>query len=193
MSILIFGSSLVKRLYFYLLDNRKKDNLFNLESGEHISVFGKSGGKIGKTEHLELLEAQLQLHNHRNLILHIGGNDLDCLEADKKTVEELVLRLLTLCTFLKAKYSLEKIYVCQLLPRTRTRDCPPEIFNELVCLFNKQLKHHLSSLPNIVYWKLKGLQDVTIDNFCDGVHLNKTGQHKYYKALRGAITHLRNN
>lgn len=94
MSLLIFGSSHVKRFLFYTRDrDLNSRNIFNLVQPLSSYIYGISGGRVDNTDDINKLETLLLNGNFNALFLHIGGNDLDINDANDQNVEELIFKL----------------------------------------------------------------------------------------------------
>ncbi|KAK6183278.1 hypothetical protein SNE40_010787 [Patella caerulea] len=187
MSVLLVGSSHVQRLGEHVATKCRLHN-FNIQEC-NVKCVGISGGQIMKSGHTRLLENSIKFHAPSHVIVHIGGNDLHSREygSAEPAVLELMDKLILLIATMVKRYNIKQAVICQLLPRFRTRIVPVDRYNKLVTLFNRKLKE--SVMPfHIKYWNLKGLSN-SPNVYYDGVHLNATGLHKYYRNLRGAILH----
>lgn len=141
-SVLIAGSSHVKRFEHYVNQNREFQNL-NLNPNIFVTFYGISGGKLTNNSHLQALEQKLRHVSPDFLILHLGGNDLDTTSADETYAYELSLRLCCIAETFARRFNIKKTIVCQLMPRYRTRVLDINSYNELVIKFNRILKREL--------------------------------------------------
>ena len=61
-------------------------------------------------------------------------------------------------------------------------------FNDNVQLFAQYLKTVLEPLPFAIYWTHRGFWRASSSYLSyDGVHLNREGQHKFLKSIKGAV------
>jgi len=61
-------------------------------------------------------------------------------------------------------------------------------FNDNVRLLSQYLETVLELLPFAIYWTHRGLWRASSSYLShDGVHLNREGQHKLFKSIRGAV------
>ena len=111
------------------------------------------------------------------LILQLGTNDLSLLDplVVGSSIEELV-------TVLQDTYNVKLICVCQTLLGS------DPVFNARVRAFNKYLKTFLEALPYVFSWGHRGFWNASQRFLArDGVHLNRQGQYKFFRSLRGAV------
>lgn len=73
MFVLIFVDSHVRSLFYYAR-NQHPNNIFILQNMEK-SVVGISGGRIGRSRDIRVVEAEIQRMRPQKLIIHIAGND----------------------------------------------------------------------------------------------------------------------
>lgn len=186
MSVLILGDSHIRRLEHFVL-KRHPNNPFCLQ-GPVIPVHfhGISGGRITNRHHIQFFETSLQQFHPNRIILSIGGNDLDVQDLNLDTVKIIVHRLISLSQLFIQRHGATLIVIPQLLSRDVTRNCSVQNYNAMVIAANRMLKEELKKVPNVQYWKLKGLKYAE-DLLVDGVHLTSKSQVKYYRNIRGAI------
>ncbi|KAK3106079.1 hypothetical protein FSP39_012201 [Pinctada imbricata] len=187
MKTLIIGSSHINHLDRYI--NRSGLRSFDLNNEHSVRLFGVNGGQLSNTSHISRLERAIVNNRPNQLILQIGGNDLDSgnqLDADK--LEEIISGIISLCTMWRTRYHLQDVCVVQLFFRSRTRRTTVSKYNEHVRLANMKLKKELAKHNHIRYWKVKGIKNSAQPVYSDGVHFNQNGLVKYYRAIRGAIT-----
>ena len=185
-SVLVIGSSHVNRLQQYINNHLASDN-FNLNGHDTVYLFGISGGRIKNNNHCLSWENEIIWASPNRVLVQIGGNDLDCGEADFSLAEEIILRIISVCSTYLSRHTVEHATVMQLLPRTRTRNCTVAWYNNLVCHANTFLKEQIKSVPALHYWNISGVKNTTVNIFQDGVHFNQIGLQRYYRNVRGAI------
>ena len=185
--VLIIGSSHVNRFEKFVKEQGLEN--FNIESNVDVRFCGISGGKITSTAHVNRLSRAIELQRPEFVIVQIGGNDIDSTDMGNDNVECVMLRLVNLCELFSSKYKLTRVFINQLLPRSKTRNISTDLYNEYVHQANKVLKREAMPRESIVYWKLKGFSHPTETVFADGVHMNQSGFRKYYRHIRGAILH----
>lgn len=57
------------------------------------------------------------------------------------------------------------------------------LYNKSIILVNQLLKQEVKNRPNSVYRKLKGLNNLEVDNFRNGVHMNTIDNVKYSNVI----------
>ena len=112
---------------------------------------------------------------------------IECGEADFSLAEEIILRIISVCSTYLSRHKVEHATVMQLLPRTQTRNCTVARYNNLVPHSNKFLKEQIKSIPGLHYWNIYGVKYTTVNIFQDGVHFNHIGLQRYYRNVCGAI------
>jgi len=116
------------------------------------------------------------------IYLEIGTNDLTLRNASAVTVGSAIEDFVRL---LHEEYRVAFVYVGQTIKRHAR-----VTFNENVAILARYLKTVLEPLPYAQYWTHRGFWHPTRALLSyDGVHLNKEGQHKLYKSIRGAVLH----
>ena len=85
--------------------------------------------------------------------------------------EEIILRIISVCSTYLSRHNGEHATVMQLLPRHA----------------NKFLKEQIKSVPGLHYWNINGVKYTTVNIFQDGVYSNQIGLQRYYRNVRGAI------
>ena len=111
------------------------------------------------------------------VILQLGTNDLSRLNplVVGSSIEELV-------TILHDTHHVKLICVCQTLLGS------DPVFNTRARAFNKYVKTFLEALPYVFFWGHRGFWNSSQGFLArGGVHLNKQGQYKFYRSLRGAV------
>lgn len=185
-SVLVIGSSHVNRLQQYINNLPASDN-FNLNGHDTVFLFGISGGRIKNNNHCLSWENEIIRVSPNRVLVQIGGNDLDCGDADFSLAEEIILRIISVCSIYLSRHNVEHATVMQLIPRIRTRNCTVDKYNNLVRHANTFLKEQIKSVPGLHYWNISGVKNTTVNIFQDGVHFNQIGLRRYYRNVRGAI------
>lgn len=121
--------------------------------------------------------------------MHIGGNDLD---KNNDFTELVVLKLVAFLTHVRRISQIHRITILKFIPCMCTRYINYELYmyNSRVIQANQLLKLHCAD-TNIQYWKLRGFTNSRDNIYSDGVHLNRTGQEKYFREIRGILLHQR--
>ena len=112
---------------------------------------------------------------------------IECGGADFSLAEEIILRIISVCSTYLSRHNVEHATVMQLLPRTQTRNCTVARYNNLVRHANKFVKEQIKSVPGLHYWNIYGVKYTTVNIFQDGVHSNQIDLQRYYRNARGAI------
>ena len=111
------------------------------------------------------------------VVLQLGTNDLSRLDplVVASSIEELV-------TILHDTYNAKLICVCQTLLGS------DPVFNTRVRALNKYVKTFLEALPYVSFWGHRGFWNASQRFLArDGIHLNRQGQYKFFRSLRGAV------
>ena len=116
-----------------------------------LDFFGISGGSIRSVVHTQLFYSAVRDRRPQNLIVNLGGNDLDSSEE----VDSIVLRLICYLTQLRSRFHLSNVVVLSFVKRDRTRNIPTNLYNERVQQANALLKLHTTTV-HIRFWKLRG-------------------------------------
>ena len=181
MATLVIGSSHIKHFEIYLNEENLKD--FGLHDCPVIHMFGISGGKISRPDHLGMLKEEVFSINPHHLIVHIGGNDLDS-DLD---FEEMVFKLIAFLTQCRNSTAIKRITVLQFIQRSKTRELNVPNYNAKVVRANRFLRDQLTNIPNINYWNLKRMKNIDMILDGGGVHFSPQGMWNYYKNFRSAI------
>jgi len=182
--VLILGHSFIKRLRRFVLDNSPDYGLdFNLSDSVNIFWHGVGGRTIAKVQQHDLAEI-IRIRPHI-VYLEIGTNDLSQRGMSPLTVGSAIEEFVRL---IHDNYGVSIVCVGQTVRRS-----PVGNFNENVKLLAHYLKAVLEPLPFAVYWSHRGFWRPSLTYLSyDGLHLNKEGQHKLFKSIRGAIIHCLN-
>ena len=129
MSVLLLGSSHINRLKHYV---NKLQQKFNLDGNVIIKLSGINGGRIGNNDHCRRWETYIEQVKPMHIIVHIGGNDLDCPNYNNETGEEIISKLIVLFDIFRVRFHISHITFVQLLERHHTRHVPVQIYNNLI-------------------------------------------------------------
>jgi len=80
MSVLIAGSSHVRRLHDYV-EARHAFKNFDLDN-INVEFYGIGGGRVMNSVHTSQINLKNQSSQPDNVVLHIGGNDLDVIQVN---------------------------------------------------------------------------------------------------------------
>ena len=111
--VLILGSSHVNRLQQYV-NNRPALNNFHLNGQNTVALFGISGGRIKNNNHCVSWENEIIRVSPNRVLVQVGGNDLDCGEADVNVAEEIILRIISVCSMYISRHNVEHVTILQL-------------------------------------------------------------------------------
>ena len=186
--ILIIGHSFVRRLLQYVNRSFGQFNNMRIEySVAHVSCYSVAGATVDDI-----------LYNHLNAIdqyrpdivyIAMGTNDLAAQDADPHMVgmllENMAQQLVNL--------NVNQVIVGETLFRTgRGIPSHAEDFNTRVIQMNHYLHNsmHNGTIPGAFHWHHIGLWNPQVQVLSrDGTHLNRVGQHRYYRSVRGALLH----
>lgn len=116
------------------------------------------------------------------VFLQIGTNDLTLRGMSSV---KLGSEMEDFVRLLHEEYGVRYICVGQTIKREHRGD-----FNANVSILAQYLKTVLEPLPYAIYWTHRGFWRSCRPYLSyDGVHLNREGQHKLYKSIRGAVLH----
>ena len=138
MTFLCIGDSHVKRFGAYIGNRRASSELFDIVNLPHVDFFGISGGAVNNSRHLETFLAAVQHYRPTCLIVHLGGNDLDCREV---TVDSVIYKLVAFLTQIRRQFNINHKTVLRFMPRERTRHIDPHAYNARVVRANAILKN----------------------------------------------------
>ena len=190
-SVLVLGHSFVARLGDDVLSDHKLKPDFDLRH-VHVRCMGLRGGNIFTLldDDKHRLDIELKTNHPILVVSKIGENDIDCRGFDeeiyKSSVRHFIFQLQTL-------YQVEKIALCEIFPRLRTRSVSVDNYHAVKDRINRDLMVHYSvdnPTSNVVFWFHRGGITTTADYFChDKVHLNKEGTYKFYHSIRRVINY----
>jgi len=183
-NVLLIGSSHINRLRQYVND-------FNLPNfcliQPQVSMYGISGGRIKNNHHCWLWSNEVTRVGLDRILVQFGGNDLDCENANAQSAEEIILRLISICSLYLSRPNVEHVTILQLLPKHETRHCPSVVYNKLVRHAHTYLKEQIQAVPGLHYWNIYGVKNSALNIFVDAVHFNQDGFLRYYRNTCGAI------
>jgi len=185
MSVLIAGSSHVRRLHDYV-EARQAFKNFDLDN-INVEFHGIGGGRVMNSVHTSQINFKIQSSQPDHVV---SGNDLDVTQVNEQYFEELVLKLVLLAETFISRHRLQSVTICELLPRQKTRHITVEKYNYFKRITNKFMKRELVSKSKINFWKIKGVKETLENLFGDGVHFNDDGNLRYYRSIRGALIRL---
>ena len=175
--VLILGHSFVHRLHSFIKRNEQNYDL-NLGITEPVRLGWRGIGgctviKLRQPENLAFLSTfQADI-----VFLRIGTNDLTRRHASPANVGSAIEDFVRL---LHDEYGVKSIFVGQTIRRDAKGN-----FNFNVAVLARYLKVVLEPLPYATYWGFWQSCRPLISY--DGVHLNREGQHRFYRSIRGAV------
>ena len=173
--ILILGHSFIRRLEYFVAANPNLNHQFLLTALATFKWHGVGGRTVAKTMQYDL--PVVASFAPDIVILQLGTNDLSRLDplVVGSAIEELV-------TILHDTYNVKLVCVCQTLLGSNP------VFNARVRALNSYVKTFLEALPYSFFWGHRGFWNSSQRFLArDGVHLNRQGQYKFFRSLRGAV------
>ena len=170
-------SSFIRRLHDFIeRDSGQFDLTLHLTESAHIRWHGVGGRTIAKTIKFDLRI----LHSFRPdiVIVQLGTNDLTSTPPLQvgSAMEDFV-------HLLHDPYGVKFVCVCQTIRRRSS-----VVFNQRVDILTRYLRVVLEPIPYAIYWGHRGFWKARNGFFsADGIHLNRRGQYKLYRSLRGAV------
>ena len=144
------------------------DNFLNINGINNVFLKSISGGKIQDVYNFIRARKFTQC---KYFILTVGSNDCDCANNSSNFTQKIIDEYMVLINYLKESYLSSKIFVNQLVPRTRTR-YSKEVFETNRVKLNSYLEE--CSDENLVFIKHPAFED--IDKLStllyDGVHIH---------------------
>ena len=176
--VLILGHSFIHRLRSFLMAKYSLSFLTNFHLGNDLVIRwqGTGGRTVAKTVQYDL--GVVESFAPHIVILQLGTNDLASLSAVEtgSAIEDLTRLLFE-------SYGVQFICVCQTIYRENTPS-----FNTQVNILTRYLKGVLEPIPYVLYWRHRGFWNCKSSFLArDGIHLNKLGQYKFFRSLRGAV------
>lgn len=180
MTSLVIGDSYVNRLRQFIGPNRSAADVFNIQELSTVEYFGISGGVVNNNEHFRKFSAIVRQNQPRQLIVILGGNDLDSPDS----VECVLNKLIAFLTQLKVLFHIKSVTILSFFRRERTRHLSPDSYIQKVNIANDFLRSNCQT-HGLLFWKLRGFTNSLAPLFIDGVHLNNRGHYKLLRQLRG--------
>lgn len=176
--ILILGHSFVKRLKEFITRNDPEYDLALGIEGVTVRWHGVGGRTIQKLTAFDLpIVAEFKPDI---IFIQMGTNDLTQRHMSPLTVGSAIEELVNL---LHDEYGVRSVIVGQTMQRAY-----PLSFNSKVSLLARYLKTVLEPISYALYWSHRGFWNPRAPFLsCDGVHLNREGQNKFYRSIRGAV------
>ena len=183
-TVLIYGHSYIRRLNHFLVNDRGAYHNLGLDFQlADVQWYGK-GGLRADYAYYQHLEAIYETRPHI-LYIQLGSNDLCSVAATPTRVSEYLASLANLAL----QAGVERVIIGQTIKRKK-HGIPystPQ-YNLNVALLNRINARKFRSHPRISFWKHVGFErPVNAIMARDGVHLNKVGQRKYFRSVRGAV------
>ena len=175
--VLILGHSFIRRLREFISTHSDDFHVnFSLAASAVTRLHGVGGRTVAKTLQFDL--PVVSSFRSDIVILQLGSNDLVTFSPLRVgSIIEYFVRLL------HTSYGVKLVCVCQ----TRRRDIAT-VFNSKVGLLTRYLRVVLEPLPYAISWGHRGFWKARSNFYAaDGVHLNRIGQYKLYKSLRGEV------
>jgi len=125
-------------------------------------------------------------HHPTIVVIHLGGNDLDNPTVKPAAVG---MSLFELAKFISVN-SGATVVLSQVLFRERWRNHSSSQGNARVKTLNEFLSAVCQDCDGIKFWCHRNLWKSKQNLYrSDGVHLSPLGNYKFYRSIRGAITH----
>ena len=178
--MLILGHSFVHRLHSFIKKNGPEFDLhLGISEPMTLGWRGVGGFTVSKLREPESL-AFISKFRADIVYLEIGTNDLTRRHVYPANVGSAIEDFVRL---LHVEYGVKWIFVGQTIKRDSKGN-----FNSHVTILARYLKVVLEPLSYVTYWTHRGFwQPCRPLLSYDGVHLNREGQHKLYKSIRGAV------
>ena len=173
--IFILGHSFIRRLDNFVAANPNLNHQFLLNNVATFQWRGVGGRTVAKTLQYDLPVVASSAPDI--VVLQLGTNDLSRLDpfVVASSIGELV-------TILHDTYNVKLICVCQTLLGS------DPVFNTRVRALNKYVKTFLEALSYVFFWGHRGFWNASQRFLArDGIHLNRQGQYKFFRSLRGAV------
>ena len=178
--IVLFGHSFIRRLRDFSVRNRSPN--LDLDQNKFPVIFHGKGGLSLNNFHTEL--DVLDFLKPAAVILDLGANDLDKFSAPDPVI--LAHKIYEAAVEIQKASSAICVFVVQAFHREKPRRAD---YESVLSLFNITLRNICkSNNNNIIYWhhrNLNGSWRLFLSN--DGIHLNKEGNKRYARSMRGAV------
>jgi lysophospholipase L1-like esterase len=182
-SIYVFGNSFVRGLHTDLKYDQIKNGHEDFGTGLPTTFDGRGGLTAFKaaTGSVDLTRINADI-----CFIQLGENDISCKVSSDNIVDDImhvVDRILAGRT--------KTVIVGALFPRfSSSRPCTRELYDEMRHDVNRGLKEVCDDNQTVLYWDHG--RDRTIGERLfrdDGVHLNGTGNYRFYRSIQHAIKH----
>lgn len=176
--VLILGHSFIHRLKSFLIAKYSLAFVNHLQLGDDIEIRWHGIGERTVEKTLKYDLGVVESFAPKIVILQLGTNDLTSFSAVKtgSAIEDLTHLLFQ-------SYGVELICVSQTIYRQDDLS-----FNSEVRILTQYLQVVLEPIPYVLYWRHRGFWNCKSRFLArDGIHLNKLGQYKFYRSLRGAV------
>ena len=176
--VLIIGHSFIHRLKAFVQKERHIHTYKTLNGIGQVHFHGVGGRTIAKFRKFDF--DVVRRIGPDIIVLELGSNDL--VELSAQTVGS---ELETLARELHELPSVQLVVIGQDL---RRRSQNSDNFNCKVAKLQKYLSVVLEQLPFCYYWRHTGFWNSNSELYLpDGVHLNRLGNYKFMRSIRGAI------
>ena len=184
-SVLIYGHSFIRRLNDYLVRRSGSFHNLGLDYGLALTQwFGLGGLSFDKALFQQM--AVINLASPSILYVELGSNDLCFTFMSAQQVFQYVQHFVNTLN----NIGVPQVILGQVIER-RGVGIPlaTPTYNRKVIDFNNLVRAAYSN-PNgrAFYWRHRGLWNPRRNVLCrDGIHLNRRGQERLYRSIRGAI------
>lgn len=178
MKVLLAGHSFVRRL----VENLEKHHFKWPFPNHTVESLGMGGGRIaaGHKSLFPSLYQRLDEGDYSILILDLGSNDLDSRRDPEEIARDYVRQV-------EALINMYNIQVKLVLPIPRAGAKFRDSYSR-TNTFNQALTAAFEGRKTVQVWKLRGMFRATSEFLDrDGIHLNATGEGRYFHSLRAAI------
>ncbi len=128
-------------------------------------------------------QEDLAAYSPHAVIMHLGENDVD--KDTAGNAQDLAERLISFAEQLIESSTVQKVVICQLLPRLKPH-CAH--YDDKVTDMNKALKQLVINYPAMIYFTHRGFWAARHTAFdSDGISFNLVGKHKFFQSMRGAV------
>ena len=180
--VLVFGHSFVRRLNEFLVTRFGAYHNFNLfYNYSDVYTFGVGG--MTTSDALSRYIGVVAEFNPQVVFIQLGTNDLD---SHRNSIRSIARNMAELCRRLQ-RAGVRRILIGQVLPRqshgSRVHD-----FNTRVVSLNLELVRAVQSMNRVMLWQHRGFWFSQMNLMHDdGIHLNRRGNMRYYRSVRGGI------
>ena len=176
--VLIIGHSFIHRLKAFVQRERYIHTYTTLNGIGQVHFHGVGGRTIAKFRKFDFDIVRRIAPDI--IVLGLGSNDL--VELSPQTVGS---ELETLARELHELPSVQLVVIGQVLRRWSQNS---DNFNCKLAKLHKYLTVVLEQLPFCYYWRHRGFWNSNSELYLpDGVHLNRLGNYKFMRSIRGAV------